>query len=65
MLTFEEKMPRYNGIKVERCQCGFRLRRSTTGPNSHSKQIFQKACEYAKEVFACFCDLKKAYDRIL
>ena len=28
------------------------------------KQIFEKSWEYAKDLFACFVDLEKAYDRI-
>ena len=28
------------------------------------KQIFEKFWEYAKDIFTCFVDLEKAYDRI-
>ena len=29
------------------------------------RQIFEKSWEYAEDVFACFVDLEKAYDRVL
>ena len=44
--------------KVEDGQCGFRPGRSTTD------QIFEKSWEYGKNLFACFVDLEKAYDRV-
>ena len=28
------------------------------------QQVFEKSCEYAKEVYTCFVDLEKAYDRV-
>ena len=28
------------------------------------QQVFEKSWEYAKEVYTCFVDLKKAYDRV-
>ena len=50
---------------LEDGQCGFCPGRSTTDQIFTLRQIFEKSCEYAKEVFACFVDLEKAYDRIL
>jgi len=35
------------------------------GPDLYSwKQIFEKSWEYGKDLFACFVDLEKAYDRV-
>ena len=45
-------------------QCGFRPGRSTTDQIFTLKQVFEKSWEYAKDVYACFVDLEKAYDRI-
>ena len=45
-------------------QCCFRPGRSTMDQIFALQQIFEKSWEYAKEVNACFVDLKKAYDRI-
>jgi len=28
------------------------------------RQIFEKSWEYAKDIYPCFVDLKKAYDRV-
>jgi len=28
------------------------------------RQIFEKSCEYAKDVYTCFVNLWKAYDRV-
>ena len=39
-------------------QCGFRPSHSTTD------QIFEKSWEYGKNLFACFVNLEKAYDRV-
>ena len=44
--------------KLEDGQCGFRPSRSTTD------QIFEKSWEYGKDLFACFVDVEKAYDRV-
>ena len=38
--------------------------RSTTDQIFTLRQIFEKSWDYAKDVFACFVDLEKAYDRI-
>ena len=40
-------------------QCGFCPGRST------SQQLFDKSWEFAKDVYTCFVDLKRAYDRVL
>ena len=50
--------------KLEDGQCGFRPGRSTTDQIFALKQIFEKSWEYAKNLFACFVDLEKAYDRV-
>ena len=50
--------------KLEEGQCGFGPGRSTTDQIFTLKQVFEKSWEYAKDVFACFVDLEKAYDRI-
>ena len=50
--------------KLEDGQCGFRPGRSTTDQIFTLKQIFEKFCEYGKDLFACFVDLEKAYDRV-
>ena len=50
--------------KLEDGQCGFRPGRSTTDQIFTLKQIFEKSWEYDKDLFACFVDLEKAYDRV-
>ena len=45
-------------------QCGFRPGCSTTDQIFSLRQIFQKSWVYAKDVIACFVDLKKAYDMV-
>jgi len=45
-------------------QCGFRPGRSTTDQIFTLQQIFEKSREYAKEVYTCFVDFKKAYDLV-
>ena len=45
-------------------QCGFHPGRSTTDQIFTLKQIFGKSWEYGKDLFACFVDLEKAYDRV-
>ena len=49
--------------KLEDGQCGFRPGRSTTDQILTLKLISQKSWEYGKDLFACFVDLEKAYDR--
>ena len=50
--------------KLEDGQCGFRPGRSTTDQVFTLRQVFEKSWEYAKDVFTCFVDLEKAYDRV-
>ena len=50
--------------KLADARYGFRPGRSTMDHMFVLQQIFEKSWEYAKEVKACFVDLKKAYDRI-
>ena len=50
--------------KLEDGQCGFRPGRSTTNQIFNLKQTFEKSWEYGKDLFACFVDLEKAYDRV-
>ena len=55
----ERKCREIEESKLEDGQwCGFRPERSTTN------QIFQKSREYGKDLFACFVDFEKAYDRV-
>ena len=50
--------------KLKDGQCSFRPNRSTTEQIFTLKQIFEKSWEYGKDLFACFVDLEKAYDRV-
>ena len=50
--------------KLENGQRGFRPGRSTTDQIFTLRQTFEKFWKYAKDVFACFVDVEKAYDRI-
>ena len=50
--------------KLEDGQCNFCPGRSTTDQIFTLRQIFEKSVEYAKDVFACFVDLEKAYDGV-
>ena len=50
--------------KLEDGQCGFRLGRSTTDQIFTMRKVFEKSWVHAKDVFACFVDLEKAYDRV-
>ena len=50
--------------KLEDGQCGFRPGYSTMNQIFTLKQIFGKSWEYGKDLFACFVDLEKAYDRV-
>ena len=45
-------------------QCGFHPGRSTTDQIFTLNQIFKKSWEHAKDVYTCFIDLEKAYDRV-
>ena len=58
------KTPLNNWTKAGWYQCGFRHGRRTTEQNSTLHQVFEKAWEHAKDVYTCFVDLGKAYDRV-
>ena len=61
---FERKCREIVESKLEDGQCGFWPGRSTTDQILTLKQIFEKFWEYGKDLFACFVDLEKAYDRV-
>ena len=50
--------------KLNDTQCGLRPGRSTTDQIFPLQQIFEKSWEYAKDIFTCFVDLEKAYNRV-
>ena len=50
--------------KLEDGQCSFCPERNTTDQIFTLQQIFEKSREYGKDLFACFVDLEKAYDRV-
>ena len=50
--------------KLEDGQGGFRSGRSTTDQIFTLKQILETSWEYGKDLFACFVNLEKAYDRV-
>ena len=50
--------------KLEDGQCSFRPGCSTTDQIFTLKQIFEKSWGYGKDLFACFVNLEKAYDRV-
>ena len=50
--------------KLKDSQCGFRPGRSTTDQIFTLKQICEKSWGYGKDLFVCFVDLEKAYDRV-
>ena len=49
---------------MEDGQFGFCPGCSTADQIFTLKQIFEKSWEYGKNLFACFVDLEKAYDRV-
>ena len=50
--------------KLKDVQCSFRAGRSTTDQIFTLKQIFEKSWKFGKDLFGCFVDLEKAYDRV-
>ena len=50
--------------KLDRTQCGFHVNCSTTNHTFTLKQISEQSWEYAKDVYNCFVNLEKAYDRV-
>jgi len=50
--------------ELDDTQCGLRRGRSTTEQISTLQQIFKKSWEHAKDVYPCFVDREKGYDRI-
>ena len=63
-ICLKRKRPEIVESKLEDIQCGFRPGRSTLDQIFTLKQIFEKFREYGKDLFACFVDLEKAYDRV-
>ena len=57
-------MPRNCEIKLGRWQVCFRPARNAMDQIFTLMQISEKFWEYAKDVFVCFVDLEKAYDRV-
>ena len=61
---FERKCREIVESKLKDGQCGFCPGRSTTDRIFNLKQTFQKSWKNNKDLFACFIDLEKAYDRV-
>ena len=57
-------MPRNSGIKTGGWPVRFSLDCSTMDQILTRKQIFEKSWDYDKDLFACFVNLEKAYDRV-
>ena len=57
-------MTRNNWTKLRWYPVLFSSRPKHYRSNFHSKQIFEKFWEYVKDIYACFVDLEKAYDRV-
>jgi len=53
-----------DGPAVRRSASKNSVSRSTTHQIFTLKQIFEKSWEYSKDLFSCFVDLEKAYDRV-
>ena len=49
---------------MENGQCSFCPGSRTTDQIFTLKQIFEKSWEHGEDLFACFVDLEKAYDRV-
>ena len=62
--SLERKCRKIVESKLEDGQCAFRLGRSTMDQIFTLKQIFERSWKYGKDLFACFFDLEKAYDRV-
>ena len=60
----ERKCREIEGSKLEDGQSGFCAGRSTTDQIFILMQIFEKSREYGKDLFACFVDLEKVYERV-
>jgi len=63
--SLERKCREIVDSKLEDGQCGFCSGRSTRDQLYTQKQIFEKSWEYGKNLFACFVDHEKQYDRVL
>ena len=50
--------------KLEDSWFGFCPGCSTTNQIFNLKHMFEKSLEYGKDLFACFINLEKAYDRV-
>ena len=57
-------MPRNSGIKTGRWSLRFSSESQHYGPNLHSEANLREILGYGKDLFACFVDLEKAYDRV-
>ena len=50
--------------QLQDAQCRFCSGRSTMDQIFALQQVIEKSWKYAKEVYSCFVDLEKAYDRV-
>ena len=59
-----KEMPRNSGIKTGRWSVRFSSESQHHSQIFTLKQIFEKSWNYGKDLFSCFVDLEKAYDRV-
>ena len=60
----EKRCREINEPKLNDTQCNFHSAHSTTDKNVTLQQICEKYWYYGKNVYTCFVDLEKAYDRV-
>ena len=60
----EKRCREINETKLNDNLCGFHPAHKTADKTFTPQKIFEKSWEYAKNVYTCFVDLERAYDRV-
>src|SRR5574341_659209 len=64
LCTLQSRLQQYVNCELQDVQAGFRKGRGTKDQTANIRWIIEKAREFQKNIYFCFVDYTKAFDRV-